>query len=102
MMNLLCKIYRKLVETHWSYRKKHSQVRIQTGGIFRVGKNVRIQKSTIYVDSTSELILDSHVQLIGVKIFVTKGSHVHISEYSCLKVREIILHVHCTQLAKGN
>lgn len=51
MMNLLCKIYRKLVETHWSYRKKHSQVRIQTGGIFRVGKNVRIQKSTIYVDS---------------------------------------------------
>ena len=31
MMNLLCKIYRKLVETHWSYRKKHSQVRIQTG-----------------------------------------------------------------------
>lgn len=64
--------------------KKHSQVRIQTGGIFRVGKNVRIQKSTIYVDSTSELILDSHVQLIGVKIFVTKGSHVHISEYSCL------------------
>lgn len=43
-MNLLCKIYRKLVETHWSYRKKHSQVRIQTGGIFRVGKKCKDSK----------------------------------------------------------
>lgn len=83
MTNIFLRIYKKVTETRWKYRRTKSNVRIQ--GKAEIHPTALIKYSNIYVDSSSRLILHEGGRLDGIGLWVTNGARVEIGAHSFLE-----------------
>lgn len=83
-MKIINKIYKKISETSWKYYFSNSKIRVQEGGILKIGKNVMIKNSNIFIDASSKIEVEDNVQITDVSIFVTNNSFFKIGNHSIL------------------
>lgn len=84
-MNLKRLLINVIYEKRLLYLLKGSKVTIEKGGVFKLGKNVKIHKSTIYVKKGDSLIIGDHTTLSRASISMIIGgkSEVNIGK-NCL------------------
>ena len=81
-MGMILRVIKKLKETLWRYDFSKSDVRVI--GSAQIAKDVIIKKSSIYVDSTSKLIIENGCKLDGVTLSLTNGASLIIGRQSIL------------------
>lgn len=77
------RLFNKIKETRWKYKKWGAEVRIQGEAI--IDDSVKIINSVIYVDSTSKLWISHGCILEGIVLSVTGGGRMCIGESSIIK-----------------